>query len=69
MEILLQSFCSKYNVDKESVVTYVNRFKKILISEKTSEQEKLRNERGKTRNGHTRTTNGTTLSRVARSKS
>ena len=69
MEILLQCFCSKYNVDKESVVTYVNRFKKILISEKTSEQEKLRNERGKTRNGHTRTTNGTTLSRVARSKS
>ena len=28
---------------------------KILISEKTLEQEKLRNERGKRRNGHTRT--------------
>ena len=32
---------------------------KILISEKTLEQEKLRNERGKRRNGHTRTSNGT----------
>ena len=34
---------------------------KILISEKTLEQEKLRNERGKRRNGHTRTSNGTPL--------
>ena len=32
-----------------------------MISEKTLEQEKLRNERGKRRNGHTRTSNGTPL--------
>ena len=37
---------------------------KILISEKTLKQEKLRNERGKRRNGHTRTSNGTPLLRV-----
>ena len=39
----------------------------ILISEKTFEQEKLRNERGKRRDGHTRTSNGTaSVLRVAR---
>ena len=42
---------------------------KILISEKTLDLEKLRNERGERRNGHTRTSNGTTpLLRVTRSK-
>ena len=42
----IKNFCLKYNVDEKRVITYINRLKDIIISEKTLKQEKLRNERG-----------------------